>query len=1301
MDFQVKADGWCLDDLLVQFSVQNQCLRWAVSVRSSQQITSGVSGDFVRAAWAELLGQSGSDFNPDADLVGLVIPPLHRDTKTRLDDLVRKARQQDPADLDRRIGRSGYVSVEKRALWNSCRGPDDAEDMSASPGELLKRFRCLELDLLNVDSLARDKAVEWCEEAMLPPGDGENLWDSLVKEVQTVRTAGGFIDGARLVRRLGARYPLRTDTDSDRGGCLQDPPAGGLVEILRATGIDADTGHDLDREMVALPPNCREHIETLGKWSPSTARRLVNLLSNPSSRTTGVLARIATHPPSWLVESSAVAWEALGCFISAHDLKGAELVWQKAIEAGSAQSPLYLIRLATNAADADKREEAKMWLSQVPSDYPLLPAVREFIKDNPAAVADAVKTAGLLAAEDSHLARRSLAILMWAYVKLKEYKSLREVLRSANQRFPDRAWLLLNQALSTVDMVNSQRLEGADSHALLTEAADLALRARDCFRLWNGPSQHAVAFVTSVALARNDPQTVVGLASPEPEGEATASEANHPDVRRNLAEAYLMLNRASHIDASLIEGINPAERAWIRAVQALLSEDETAPSLMREAVAQANDEGNRRRALFGLAATGDLDEAAMAEVSESDVALFRGTAALSRGETADAINVLTPYRFESAAHAFYLAQAQARKGRLEEAADTLTDAAQHLDDLSLYVDAAVLKAELGKLAEAQSMATDALSRMPYRMERHRLRSLLVGVAQQLQDWQRMQSFARALVEEFPDDERGAWMLVYALHRQGRNQQAWDYITGRDLIPSDQETAKLAITVWRGVDPPNEAASRLLDIADSHTDSEEVIATALIALMTAGDKVKPTDQERVRISELREDFFARYPQSHILQVHSVEDPEEIAEMMASWLTPRYEQINSLIEKVQYGQLPYGVLLRVRELPYAQVLASLAAGCLTAIPFDKDRRDRERGAAKRALGGKVAVDTSVALVGSVLGLDTHRLSRVFKAVLAADELIADARIAVASAREPVAGFAFHDPALDQIVISEISEEQHRALIQKTESVLQILSGWQRVSSGPLPPPRELGGAEESLRPWDASIRVALSTEGGALWCDDVALRGAAESVGIPSFGTWALYEELSTTHQHEWLPDPTALKMRLLRAGVADVPISLGELGRAADSREEPDIAVELFLRRPYVWSDRPINTLRWYLQRVKVMREGPHRKRVPMLLYQASYGWGTAVSDADRNAVISDVLGKTVLLVNDPAITPTLLGASRYAAKELSPTTRPDPLRDAAKKMVKILEASSAAGPAAQTVIRLFSEADPADRLIVTSVVLSA
>lgn len=373
IDFQVAVDGWALDDVLVRFRRQDGGIRrWAVSVKSGQQILSVASPDFVDKAWNEVLGRTRSGFDPDTDLVGLAIPSLHADTKKRLDDLVRKATYQDPSDIDRRIDRPRYVSDAKRKLWGSFRGPADADTLSSSPGELLKRFRYLDLDLNTADSLAKDRAVEWCHEAVESTDQGRSFWSSLLEEVTNARTAGGYIDVHTLKRNLGYRFSFRSDTRVE--SYLERPQRQSTAPLAEG-----------------LPPVCRSHIDALASVSPGVATRVATLLSNPSSRTPGILIDLVDQPPIWLSGANPLAWEAIGDFMDAHGLMGSDAAHRRAIEAGSARRPLYLIRRAVAKAEEGDIERAKEMLDGLPSDYPLLAVAKARVAEDASAVMDAVE----------------------------------------------------------------------------------------------------------------------------------------------------------------------------------------------------------------------------------------------------------------------------------------------------------------------------------------------------------------------------------------------------------------------------------------------------------------------------------------------------------------------------------------------------------------------------------------------------------------------------------------------------------------------------------------------------------------------------------------------------------------------------------------------------------------------------------------------------------------------------------------------------------------------------------------------
>lgn len=1101
----------------------------------------------------------------------------------------------------------------------------------------------------------------------------EERQDSFLKEV------GHWTDG-----RLWASY---------------SKPIELLPEVVAAlTKLQADSD-DADPDPAAkLPQGCRERVEWLRDVSPASAQHLVSLLTGPPSRTPGILASHAENPPSWLANAGAVAWEVIGDFMDAYGLAGSDAIRQRAVEAGSTRSALYLIEQAVEISERGKGSQAEALLTQVPDEYPLRAAAGAFVAGDMAAVVAAIEPEGLHQSEDRDLALCSVITLVKAHMHCEEYDLATEVLRAANARFPDRAGLLLLQANTTVAMVTQVGLESSRSQDLFGDVVDLALRSRDRYRRWDGPSHRALAVATDALLALDDPQRVVDLASGPPDGEATASEAGAPGVQGNLAHAFLMLGRPQDINALSLEGVDASEAARILALQADVLGDDAALSRMWRSLEHAEDEPSRLKALFGLALMGEADEASFEGVPEAETALFTGVAAFIRGDLPEAIQILTPYRFESPIHAHYLAQAQYQTGATGEAVRTLTNASEHLGALLLLESAADMLFEQGHFDDAATIATEVLAMGPSRALQKRMKVLLVEIAQQLQDWRNMESYAQSLVREFPDDSRGPWMVVYAMHRQGKNRHAWAYLAGHKLTPFSEETAQLAVAICGSVEAPEQDAGRLLEIADMYPESEQVVGSAIVKLLAQGDRTSISNDQLSRLHELTGDFIARYPQSDVFRAYSAEQPEELLEIVVASLRSPPEQYVELINQVRYGRIPYGTLLFARpDLPYTDVLLSVAADWLTAIPADVEQRARERTTAKMALGGDVAVDTSVVALGISSGLDVHQFGSVFNTVRVADELLIDARWAVSIAHTPVAAILGYDPVLDRPIITEIDEVQQSARLQKAESALETLDTWQSVKSGPLR--LRSDPDEDGFRPWDGAIRAASSVENCALWCDDLALRVLAEAEGVPAFGTWALYEALAETSTPTWLPSATELKMRLLRARIADVPISLLELTQAIDDSDGPDRAVASLLGRPQIWHEYLTEALRWYAARLKELASGPHRQWVPMFVKDSCRGIGAAIPPSNRLKAIGGILASALFNIGDPAIVPALVAGSRYATNDLDPSAELDPLPDAVKILLTSLEAEIGAEAARRDLMRLFSAADPADRLIVTSVIL--
>ena len=105
---------------------------------------------------------------------------------------------------------------------------------------------------------------------------------------------------------------------------------------------------------------------------------------------------------------------------------------------------------------------------------------------------------------------------------------------------------------------------------------------------------------------------------------------------------------------------------------------------------------------------------------------------------------------------------------------------------------------------------------------------------------------------------------------------------------------------------------------------------------------------------------------------------------------------------------------------------------------------------------------------------------------------------------------------------------------------------------------------------------------------------------------------------------------------------------------------------------------------------------------ACYGLGRAVEPDLRQQALGGLLAETLWLVNDPATTPELLDAARYAGRAIDFTADLDPIEHATHLFLEILHDRQVdEETAAQIALALFSQAQPADRLAVATAVLGS
>src|SRR5688572_6000310 len=77
LKFQVRADGWFFDDVLLLCKSRGESVRIATSIKSSHQFTSnGIPAELIELLWKQFLKDESSVFDDCSDYLCLVERPL-------------------------------------------------------------------------------------------------------------------------------------------------------------------------------------------------------------------------------------------------------------------------------------------------------------------------------------------------------------------------------------------------------------------------------------------------------------------------------------------------------------------------------------------------------------------------------------------------------------------------------------------------------------------------------------------------------------------------------------------------------------------------------------------------------------------------------------------------------------------------------------------------------------------------------------------------------------------------------------------------------------------------------------------------------------------------------------------------------------------------------------------------------------------------------------------------------------------------------------------------------------------------
>ena len=216
LDFQTKASGWLLDDLLLTLSAPSGESRASFSIESYPQFTrKSAPSDFVETAWEQYLHIGTTKFDKERDTLGLIASPHGVTVKGEIDGLLKQVQSQTASDFAERIEQSGFLSKPGKELFQSFSCPAHLanEGLSTAPetAALVSRLRVLEFDFESNTSSSLSNAIQMCRSALLSEtvDEAQNLWHTLVSLAAELRPLSGHLDLFQLLAHLRGKFLLK------------------------------------------------------------------------------------------------------------------------------------------------------------------------------------------------------------------------------------------------------------------------------------------------------------------------------------------------------------------------------------------------------------------------------------------------------------------------------------------------------------------------------------------------------------------------------------------------------------------------------------------------------------------------------------------------------------------------------------------------------------------------------------------------------------------------------------------------------------------------------------------------------------------------------------------------------------------------------------------------------------------------------------------------------------------------------------------------------------------------------------
>ncbi|MFC4382000.1 hypothetical protein [Chryseobacterium bernardetii] len=217
ISYQVRSDGWLLDDFLISTNYKGIGRKIAVSCKSNAQISgAGPNKELLADLWNQYLNIEERVFCADTDYLCIINARLSIENSSNLNNLLRLVKECDPHDLHERINSDDRsISQSVKRIYHGFHCPlvigNKQNITTIDTIMLLSRILFIEFDFENDHSKDESNIVEICKGCLVSSShiEAESLFKALCALRSEQGPLSGFLDYDKVILKLKDYFNLK------------------------------------------------------------------------------------------------------------------------------------------------------------------------------------------------------------------------------------------------------------------------------------------------------------------------------------------------------------------------------------------------------------------------------------------------------------------------------------------------------------------------------------------------------------------------------------------------------------------------------------------------------------------------------------------------------------------------------------------------------------------------------------------------------------------------------------------------------------------------------------------------------------------------------------------------------------------------------------------------------------------------------------------------------------------------------------------------------------------------------------